>query len=80
MRWRRASGAFDGFWIEPKSVVSPATVAGAYLAGELLPLEAEEVDGDAWLGSKAARVADPLYEVAIPLTRHGQVLSLLWPA
>lgn len=80
VRWWRASDAFDGFWIDPKAVVSPATVAGAYLKGEPLPSGAEEVDGSEWLGPKAARVADSLYEVAIPLTSYGQVISMLWPA
>ena len=56
------------------------TVVGEHLDSEPLPREAEEVDGDAWLGSKAARVADSLYEVAIPLTGYGQVISMLWPS
>ncbi len=80
VRWWRASEVFDGFWLDSKMQVSSATVAGAHLTGEPLPHEAEEVDGDAWLGSKAARVADVLYEVAIPLTGYGQILTLLWPA
>ncbi|MBA4192165.1 MAG: hypothetical protein C0467_29670 [Planctomycetaceae bacterium] len=80
VRWWRASGAFEGFWIDPKLEVSPATLAGAYLNGEPLPPGAEEVDGDAWLGSKAPQVGDPLFEVAIPLTAYGQILSMLWPA
>lgn len=79
VRWWRASEGFDGFWLDAKSEVSRNTVAGAYLHGEPLPGEAEEVDGDAWLGSRASRVADSLYEVAIPLGRYG-VISLLWPA
>jgi hypothetical protein len=62
---------------EPGAV---AEQAGAYLGGEPLPDEAEEVDGEAWLGSRAARVAESLYEVAIPLGHYGQVISLLWPA
>ena len=67
-------------FIDAKSEVSPNTVAGAFLNGEPLPEEAEEVDGEAWLGSRAGRVAESLYEVAIPLGRYGQVISLIWPA
>ena len=80
VRWWRASERFDGFWLDAKTEVSPHTVAGAYLNGEPLPASAEEVDGEAWLGSRAAGVAEVLYEVAIPLGRYGQVISLLWPA
>lgn len=80
VRWWRASEAFDGFWLGPKMAVQEDTVAGSFFKGELPPVEAEEVDGEAWLGSKAARVAESLYEVAIPLGRYGQVISLLWPA
>lgn len=80
VRWWKANDRFDGFWLDSKSEVSPNTVAGAYLNGEPIPEEAEEVDGEAWLGRKADRVAESLFEVAIPLGRYGQVLSLLWPA
>jgi Zn-dependent peptidase ImmA (M78 family) len=80
IRWWRASEGFDGFWLDAGTEVSPNTVAGAYLKGESLPTEAEEVEGEAWLGSRASRVSDALYEVAIPLGRYGQVISLLWPA
>lgn len=78
IRWWRANQKFEGFWLDSKSEVSPYTVAGAYLNGEPLPTEAERVDGEAWLGPKAERVAESLFEVAIPLGRYG-VISLLWP-
>jgi hypothetical protein len=80
IRWWKANERFEGFWLDAQSEVSPNTVAGAFLKGEPTPEEAEEVDGEAWLGSKARRVAESLYEVAIPLGRYGQVISLVWPA
>lgn len=80
IRWWKANDRFDGFWLDSKAEVSPNTVAGAYLNGEPLPEEAEVVDGEAWLGKKSERVAESLYEVAIPLGRYGQIISLVWPA
>jgi hypothetical protein len=80
VRWWRANERFDGFWIDARAEVSPNTVAGAYVNGEPIPEEAEEVDGEAWLGSRADRVASSLYEVAIPLGRYDQIISLVWPA
>jgi len=79
VRWWKANDRFDGYWLDPDSEVSPHTVAGAYLSGESFPDEAEQVDGEAWLGGRARRVAESLYEVAIPLGRYG-VVSIVWPA
>src|SRR5262249_41056095 len=69
VRWWNANERFDGFWLDSMSEVSPKTVAGAYLNGEPIPDKAEEVDGEAWLGSTADHIAESLYEVAIPLGR-----------
>jgi Zn-dependent peptidase ImmA (M78 family) len=80
VRWWRASEAFGGFWLDPKTVVQPDTVVGSVLNGEPLPTRAEKVDGEAWLGSKAASIAESLFEVAVPLTSYGQIISMLWPA
>jgi hypothetical protein len=80
VRWWRANEHFEGFWLDAQSEVSRSTVAGAYFNGEPLPVEAETVEGVEWLGDRAERVAGDLYEVAIPLGRYGQVISLLWPA
>jgi Zn-dependent peptidase ImmA (M78 family) len=80
VRWWRASERFDGFWLDAGAEVSPNTVAGLYFAGEPLPRGAFKLDGEEWLGRKAARLAPEVYEVAIPLGRYGQVISLLWPA
>lgn len=80
VRWWRASERFDGFWLDVGAEVSLASVAGSYFAGEPLAAETVNVDGFEWLGGRAARLAPELYEVAIPLGRYGQVISLLWPA
>jgi hypothetical protein len=80
VRWWRASERFDDFWIDTGSDVSPFTLAGAYFRGEVLPDEPQDVQTDAWLGDRASRVGESLYEVAISLGRYNQVISLLWPA
>jgi hypothetical protein len=53
IRWWRPNEEFDGFWLDARSEVSPNTAAGSFLNGELLPEEAEEVDGETWLELRA---------------------------
>ena len=79
IQWWRASERFDGFWIDAKTEASPNTVAGAYFRGQRMTPTAEKVNGEEWLGERASHVAEELYELAIPMDRYGQVLSLLWP-
>jgi len=79
VKWWRESQDFKGrFWIDPGAKLSANTVAAGLFRGQLKPSKPEKVDLASWLPHATDFDSDVIIEESIPMTRYGQVLTMLW--
>lgn len=79
IRWSRGSKPFEKrYWLEPGTTLSLDTVAGRYFRDGVIHEGSHELDRGAWLQNDVDDSDEPIFEEIIPLTRYGQVMSLIW--